>query len=185
MHTLAIRRCAPVARGQASPRKRLAPARSDRPGAARAARAVEGSDPPSPRAWYGRGAMRVFTRLAPRPRGRSPPSIPAGRLSGSGERGGESANRRGPLILGTKSRPSHEPTGLLGLLSNSNLLASSMMDRANSPAFSMSIRSLRRHSSSSWMAWRFPSALPPRSSIPLALVSVSSVATRASWPDSR
>ncbi len=48
-------------------------------GAARAARAVEGSDPPSPKAWYGRGAVRVFTRSVPPPGGRSPPIIPAGR----------------------------------------------------------------------------------------------------------
>ena len=81
MHILALRRCAPVASGQASPRQRLAPADSDRPGAARAARTVEGSDPPQSEGLVrARGCARSHTH-APRPRGRSPSINPCGKAS--------------------------------------------------------------------------------------------------------
>ncbi len=98
MHTLALRRCAPLAMGQASPWQRLGPARPGRPGAGRAVRAVEGSDPRATRAWFGRGAVRIFTRTVPLPPGVAPLEI-------SLQEGSVSALRGGGATRSTTARP--------------------------------------------------------------------------------
>ena len=86
------------------------------PGAARSARQTgphrpERERPPKPRAWYGRGALRVFTRC-PRPPGVAPIQLSlAGRPSSAAGSGG-SAGRFGLRVLplgsqvGSKCKPS-------------------------------------------------------------------------------
>ena len=65
--------------------------------------------PPRPKAWYGRGALRVFTRWPPPSRGRSRPSIPSGKaIERHCERGGSTDRTARPWGL-DPHRPSRQP----------------------------------------------------------------------------
>ena len=102
MHILALRRFTPAGllirwRGKA-----LWPRRTVGRGTV-ATWAVEGSDPRATGAWFGRGAVRVFTRPPPPPLGSLPSNYPCRKALSTPLRGGGAATARRPMTCGIGS----------------------------------------------------------------------------------